>query len=341
VESVLEVGRQGFNEAVGSVLGIEVKRNQFENTSEKKKQTPSRARATSPRVRDGSFFWNPNAPNSPFVNRAAYLAQFEELRGNPFDSNGACEIVPEEEIDKYVAALCEDGSLKGIYGLPSFLVPKTVYSSVVKICLRVVQTIFGEFNGQAVLGRELYFLKRQSFCAKWRVSTKHNVDEQIVAKLVRRVMSDHGLEDSDLSTEVQKQVYHNIITLLFRLVFDLIDSSQLRVLGHTVTINVEADENLAEAPGWDIPLDQGIFGRFDIDSKRAVAKDLVNDILEDESIQLPHCPNMLERHIYTTAVMLMFELSETACNHLRLHFAGISFRPALDNFMRRAESNRK
>jgi len=155
VESVLEVGRQGFNEVVGRPLGIEVKRNEFENTSKEESKTTSRAKATTERVRDSSF-WNPDAPNSPFVNRALYLSQFEELRGNAFDLNGACKFVPEEEIEKYVNALCEDGSLKGIRGLPSFLVPRPcirllsrsvcawyrlhLESSMVKQCLDVSST---------------------------------------------------------------------------------------------------------------------------------------------------------------------------------------------------------
>jgi len=252
------------------------------------------------------------------------------------------EVVTEEDIEVYVDALAEDGSLKSFQGLSAVLVPKTLYANVVKVALRVLQITLGSIDGQEVLGRELYFLKRQSFRSKWRVSKKYKVDEAIVQRLVERVRADHAESGPDiLGQEVRQQMYKNIITLLFRLIFDLADSCQLRVLGHTVTINIDIDEDLAQAPGWDISLDSGIFGRFDSASKRAFVSSFVDDLLADESINIKAMPDVLERQLYINVVMLLLEMLETACNHLRLHLAGISFRPALDDLKAKGSDPKK
>lgn len=351
METVLETGRLGFNEVLRQSLGLEVKRTgrisaaardrqqhaAAEADADAEKATGARRRhPDAPKVRDSSF-WNPYAANSPFMNKQKYLEQFERLRRNDGTkkSYSALEVVTEEEIEAYVDALAEDGSLKTFQGLSAVLVPRTLYANVVKVILRVLQMSLGTVDGQTILGRELYLLRRQSLRARWRVSSKYKVDQQIVEKLMRRVMADHGSGPDIMGAEVQAQMYQNIITLIFRLVFDLTDSCQLRVLGHTVTINIEIDDNLAEAPGWDISLDSGIFGRFDMAEKRAFISSFVDDLLTDEHINIKGMPGVLERKLYVNVVMLMLDLLETACNHLRLHLAGISFRPALDDLKKK------
>lgn len=124
-------------------------------------------------------------------------------------------------------------------------------------------------------------------------------------------------------------MYQNVITLMFRVAFDMIDSMQLRVLGHTVTIHVEADEFLTTAPGWEVPLESGVFGCFDAKEKLKFVSDFVDDILLDDSINLVAVPDVIEKQIYMAAVMIALDLVETACNHMRLHLAGVSWRPAL------------
>lgn len=339
-ETIMEAGRLGLNEVLRHALGLEVKK--LPRTTIPETRGLGGGAGGSFKAPSDSSFWNPYAKNSPFMNKQKYLEQFERLRdsvGQP-TRYSALEVVTEEEIEAYVDALSEDGSLKSFQGLASVLVPKTLYSNVVKVALRVLQVTLGGLDGQVVLGRELYLLRRRSIRAQWRVSKKYTVDQEIVKRLVRRVMADHGTGPDILGAEVQQQMYHNVVTLIFRLVFDLMDSCQLRVLGHTVTINIDVDANLAQAPGWDISLDSGIFGRFDSTEKREFASYFVDELLKDTSINIKALPDIIERQLYINVVMLLFEMSETAGNHLRLHLAGISFRPALDDLKAKAKDKK-
>merc|ERR1711862_354961 len=93
---------------------------------------------------------------------------------------------------------------------------------------------------------------------------------------------------------------------------------------------IKADSGLARAPGWDVPLEDGLFGRFDKHCKEKFTSDFVDDILNDEAINIDIVPDVFEKELYTRVIMLLFMLLETACNQTRLHMAGISFRPASD-----------
>lgn len=340
IETALETGRTGVNQILRKVFGLELTR-----LPEKRKYAHSEVHGKGVldsgsqseddtnnqglRIRDSSF-WNPYSPNSPFMNRQKYLEQFQRLKASGHEQ-GLSEMVPEEDIMAYVDALAEDGSLKSVQGLSSVLVPRTLYANVVKVALRVLQQTLDKVDGKHILGRRAYILKRESIRSRWNVSSRYKVNEEVVKKLVNRVMADHGSSSEIIGTEVQQQIYQNIITLVFRVVFDLTDSCQLRVLGHTVTIHIEADEGLADAPGWDISLDSGIFGRFRGASKRKFASEFVDDLLADESINIKAMPDVFERQLYINVVLVLLEMLETACNHLRLHVAGISLRPALDD----------
>jgi len=322
----------GLNKILRGSLGLELKRSRGSDPDQDRSQD---------KVADGknplgydSFFWNPYAEGSPFRDRKKYIEQFKRERESHDEcawTYRATDLVSEEDIRLYVDALAEDGSMKHISGLSALLVPKTVYANVVKVSLHVFQVAFGMLDGKPVLGRRLHLLKEHSWRAQWRVSKKYRVQPEIVAKLVKRIMADHPEEPDIMSREVQRQMYENIVGLVFRLVFDLIDSYQLRVLGHAVTLNIEVDDDIASAPGWEIDLDSGIFGRFDCEHKQKFAKDFVDDLLMDESINIAALPDVLERQLYTRVVMLLFDLLETACNHMRMHMAGIAIRPALDD----------
>lgn len=257
-----------------------------------------------------------------------YIERFKKYRID--DDVSATDLVSEADIRRYVDALTEDGAVQHISGISAFLVPKKLYSNVVKVSLHVFQVAFSSLDGQPVLGRRLHLMKDQSFRSQWRVS-RYKVDSEIVSKLVSRIMADHPLEPDIMAHEVQRQMYENIVTLVFRLAFDLIDSCQLRVMGHTVSLNIEVDDDVAAAPGWDINLDSGIFGRFDLQLKREFVETFVDDLLTNESINIVAMPDVLERQLYIRVVLLLFDLLETAGNHLRLHMAGIAIRPALDD----------
>lgn len=344
-EATVESGRVGLNEVLRTSLGMELKK------AKPSDGTPAAppsgdAGATSSRNTDtrkvpsgfDSFFWNPYAEGSPFRDRKKYIEQYKQQAADPSRSAWACnatELVSEEEIRSYVENLVDDGVLRHLSGIASLLVPKTLYANVVKVSIHVFQVAFGALDGRLVLGRQLHLLKDRSWRSQWRVSSRYSVDSEIVSKLVRRIMADHPLGPDIMASEVQRQMYENIVTLVFRLAFDLIDSCQLRVLGHSLTFNIEADEGIAEAPGWDIPLEQGIFGQFGMDEKREFVEDFVDELLTDESINIVAMPDVLERQLYIRVVLLLFDLLETACNHLRLHIAGIAIRPALEELSKR------
>lgn len=335
IESALDSGRLGLNEVLRASVGLEVKKAKSRKT-EPNFNNQSKGNTNTSKTPEGydSFFWNPYAEGSPFTDRKKYIDQFKKQIDESSQSSytyKSTDLVSEEEIRSYVDALTEDGSVSQISGFSAFLVPKTLYANVVKVSLHVFQVAFGALDGRVVLGRRLHLLKDRSWRSQWRVSSRYQVDSEIVTKLVTRIMKDHPLEPDIMAREVQRQMYENIVTLVFRLAFDLLDSCQLRVLGHGVTINIEVDENIAKAPGWEIDLDSGIFGRFDLEHKKEFVAQFVDDLLTDDSINIMAMPDVLERQLYIRVVLLLFDLGETACNHLRLHMAGIAIRPALDD----------
>lgn len=316
-----------LNGVLSNTLGVEVKKTV--------KATP-KEQSVKDHAQGDSTFWNPYAPTSPYVNRKMYLEKFQRVYGEGRQkfTSAAFTILSEDDIQQYVDAVVQKGALKDVktIGLPSGLVPTFVYSNVVKIALRVVQTALGSINGNSILGREVYLLKRPSRRSRWRVSKHHDVDQAIVRKLTDRMMKDHkdDIQKAGWSPEVQRQLYENVVTIVFRVVFDVMDSCQFRILGHTVTVNIEADADLEKAPGWDVPLEDGIFGCFDSLAKEKFVSDFADDLLNDENINMYGLPDVFEKELYSKVVMVLLMLIETACNHMRLHVAGMSFRPASD-----------
>lgn len=335
----LEVTRMGMNEVLRSTVGLEVKHSGAS-------YTPDVAQRRAPQEKPGStagpgapsFFWNPYAEGSPFRDRAQYLAQFQRLKGSDslHSRHNALQVMSEEDIESYVEALATDGSVQRIQFVTAFMPSKTLYSNVVKIVLHVIQVAFGGMDGSVILGREVYLLRGRSARIGLQVAEQYPVDEEIVKKLVNRILSDHEMPDM-MSAEVQRQMYHNIVTLVFRLWFDLTASFQVRILGHTLTIKIEADEGLAKAPGWEVDLDSGIFGRFEDGEKREFVEKFVDDLLEDDAINMAAMPDVLEKQLYMRIVWLLFDLLETACNHTDVHIAGLSYRAALTHCDRRGE----
>lgn len=323
----------GMNEVLRNTFGLEVKHS-GSSYSPDFQQAPRRPRprdggTAGPSGREGTF-WNPYAEGSPFRDRARYLAQFERLsdKGCPHSRHQSLQVMSEEDIEAYVDALAADGSMQRIQFVTSFIPAKSLYGNVVKIMLHCIQVCFGAVDGQVILGRELYLLRKRSVRRGLTVADRYTVDEEVITKMVNRILLDHDPPDM-MSAEVQRQMYHNIVTLVFRLWFDLTASFQMRILGHTVRISIEADEGLSKAPGWEVSLDDGIFGCFDDAQKRKFCEQFVDDLLEDDAINIKAMPDVLERQLYLRVVWLLFDLLESVGNHMELHIGGLSYRAGL------------
>merc|ERR1712137_93606 len=104
---------------------------------------------------------------------------------------------------------------------------------------------------------------------------------------------------------------------------------ELRCLGHSVKVSIEADDMLHLAPGWDVPLHQGTFGSFDEENKRTWAMSFIDDLLQDEYMQaMPALPLSVQKKLYLHVTLLITHLVETSLNHSRCHIAGMSLRLA-------------
>merc|ERR1712100_276950 len=110
-------------------------------------------------------------------------------------------------------------------------------------------------------------LKTPSPYAKFRSSEALPVDRRVVAKLAQRVLADHRNTSFFVKAGIPENMvlllYEDIFALTTRLVLDVALTFEFRCLGHSLKIAIEADEDLHNAPGWDVALDRGSFGRFD------------------------------------------------------------------------------
>jgi len=128
---------------------------------------------------------------------------------------------------------------------------------------------------------------------------------------------------------VVRLLYQDIITLSYRLVLDVCLSIDVRILGHSVTLQVTPDAAICDAPGWDMDLASGVFGTFDTEEKRRHAEAFVSELMHDEAVVIKELPLTLQKELYLRAILVQLNLAETALNHFRVHVAGMSFRPAL------------
>jgi hypothetical protein len=275
---------------------------------------------------DQSYFWDPRAPDSPFViGRGAYLRSHRQ--------HTARELVPDKDVERYVDALLASNVLRNP-PLPvrAFVSTRQLYTRVVRVVLGVVLHVCDMAEG-SVLGKQMVWLRTPSDISL-RSNESCPLDQRIVTRLAERVLQDH----SDTSTlaklgtpkNMVLALYEDIFALTIRFIFDIALTFKFRVLGHTVKISIDADDMLHTAPGWDVPLDEGAFGRFDDAEKRKWAASFVKDLLEDEEVRMAELPLALQQELYLHVVVMLSHLAETALNHSRCHVAGMSLRPALD-----------
>eukprot|EP00929_Paragymnodinium_shiwhaense_P062917 TRINITY_DN31441_c0_g1_i1.p1 TRINITY_DN31441_c0_g1~~TRINITY_DN31441_c0_g1_i1.p1 ORF type:complete len:424 (-),score=76.31 TRINITY_DN31441_c0_g1_i1:30-1301(-) len=344
-ETFLEATRLSVNDVLLNTVGLEIQKRHKEHPSSSSSSSAApnglnghhgaKAPTDIQKAPSDSAFWHPEYNHQ---DRVEYLRQFEALmakKRNPKQHDRSTEIVSEEDIDRYVDELLRDHNLRNMMNIA---VPRSMYSCVVKVSLRVLQNAFDMINGQSLLGREIFFLKRKSKLSEWHVCKRNMVNEKVVQKLAKRLIYDFSLPNTGVSTAMREKLYESVIILIFRLVFDLAASLHCRVLGHTITLNIDMDEMIDQAPGWETPLNQGVFGSFDPEMKKAFVSDFVDDLLDDETVNLALVPDVLEKEIYTIILIVLFELLETACDHARLHLAGMSFRPATDFGMKQGRN---
>jgi len=264
--------------------------------------------------------------DSPFViGRGAYLKSHRQ--------HTARELVPDKDIEGYVDFLLASKVLRNP---PLFLRPfvnsRQLYVRVVRIVLGVVLHFCDMAEGN-LLGKQMVWLKTPSHVSL-RSNESRPLDQRIVTRLAERVLQDHihmsHFVKLGLPEKMVLALYEDIFALTIRFIFDIALTFKFRCLGHTVKITIDADDMLHTAPGWDVPLDQGAFGRFDDGEKRKWAASFVKDLLEDDEVRMPEVPVALQQELYLHVVVMLSHLAETALNHSRCHIAGMSLRPALD-----------
>lgn len=274
-----------------------------------------------------SHFWDPTAADSPFVSsRRAYLRAHHHHTSR--------ELVPDEDVEEYVDFLLANNILRNT-PLPvrALVQPRQLYLRVVRLVLGVILRFCDMAEGE-VLGKRMVLLKTPSDIRFRSSSGAKPLDQRVIKKLAQRVMSDHlgvsvfrkmGIPESFIVS-----MYEDIFALTIRIVMDVALTFQFRCLGHSVKISIDADDMLHTAPGWDVALDHGAFGRFDDENKREWAKTLVDELLMDDSCHITELPLSVQKEMYLHCVVIVAHLGETALNHCRCHVAGISLRPALD-----------
>jgi len=266
-----------------------------------------------------SHFWCPYSKGSPFVvGRQAFLAQFKDVKG---------PIVSEQDLEQYVDCMINDSVLSSNAVLPG---SRQLYIRTVHIVLKCIHTICLMAEDQEILGQRLRLIKQPSKLSKLSGSSAMPLDQKVVSRLARRVFGDHDAAlTMGLPEPLALRLHEDIIALTFRLLYDIVLTFQVRCLGHSIRCEISVDSMIHKAPGWDVALEQGAFGKFDDIEKRRWVDQFIEDMLLDEEVGRLNLPAVVEKRMFTTSMLILLNLVETAANHFRIHVAGISLRPVL------------
>jgi len=324
LEMATAQGLEVVNTAL-SIAGSQVKYRSSPDPEEKKR-VPYAVRNETKSRKEESRFWNPYAEDSPFtLGREAFLAKWLSK------GRESVELVPDEDVENYVDAMLEAEVLRNLT-LP-FGSGRVVYIRIVRILLRTILSACQAVDGTEAIGKTLVFLKTPSSkrLARRRGSP---LDLEFIKLLADRAVKDHQLTspyllEFGIPLPLVRRLYEDIIALSVQLTLDVCFTFEIRCLGHTLKCEILADEHLHTAPGWEVGLESGVFGRFEDKAKRTMARSFVADLLLDEAVVVPGMPRALQEEVYTRAVLVLLNLTETALNHFRIHVAGMSFRPAL------------
>lgn len=331
VRDTIEVGAEQGRQIVNAALAATGSDSRFRGPA------PSNGRRVAPAGDDSrlaereSLFWEPYSEGSPFsMGRERFIAKHLAR------ANSTGDLVPDEDVERYVDFLLSEAVLSNVSLPPR--IGRKLYIRVVRIVQRTIVNVLSLSEGE-MLGKQLRLLKQPSERCKLDSSGSSSApDAQVMRLLAKRAISDHIIDGKLVSPYLRElglpmylveKLYEDIITLSVRLVFDVSITFQIRCLGHKITCQITPDEMLHTAPGWDIALEEGVFGIFDDKEKRRWASDFVDDLLEDASIQMRELPEGVQRQMYSRVALVMLNLAETAMNHFRIHVAGMAFRPCL------------
>lgn len=288
---------------------------------------PAQTEATSGSQFRKCFFWAPLTDGSPFeMGREAFIAK------HLFTSEDSSNLVPDSDVERYVDFLLSECVLANV-SLPA-AVGRKLYIRIVRMVLRVIINAFSMVDGVETMGKKLVLLKKPSDITGFGPTEAEPVDMRVVRRLAKRTVDDHKVSspyliEMGIPMPLVLRLYEDVIALVMRLVIDIIFTFEIRCLGHSLTCKITADSMLHNAPGWDIEIERGAFGLFADAEKRRWARSFVQELLEDKAVRIPELPGTLQEHIYTRAVLVLLNLSETALNHGRIHVAGMAFHPAL------------
>lgn len=288
--------------------------------------------ATTGRPPEGAtLFWSPDAPDSPFkVGRDTFIARCMT------QATDACSLVPEADVEQYVdfllaSALISNNSLPQAMG-------RQFYMRVVRITQRAIIALISGLEGE-VLGKQMRLLWQPSPLNAFRHSNAP-LDPHLVKCLTQRCLGDTlsspeslppYLEELGLDSQPEKveELYEDIVALSVRIMMDVGLTKQIRILGHEITVNVKPDDLLHTAPGWEVSLEEGVFGLFGEAEKERVAKEFVELAMQDPAIQMKGISVDAQKEMYASVVKVLLNLAEVALNHFRIHVAGMAFRPCL------------
>ena len=159
-----------------------------------------------------------------------------------------------------------------------------------------------QVEDQEIFGERVALITQRSEVARFKGGSAWHIDERVIERLVDRVMADQkdrpGLF-KQMPHSVTQLLYKDVISLTLRLLFDIALTFELRCLGHSLTVRIKPDEMLHEAPGWDVALEEGIFGRFDDGERKRWIQDRLGD------------PPPRSQHLMPTLIKLTSNVPET------------------------------
>eukprot|EP00629_Pelagomonadales_sp_RCC1024_P017621 CAMPEP_0119262070 /NCGR_PEP_ID=MMETSP1329-20130426/1910_1 /TAXON_ID=114041 /ORGANISM="Genus nov. species nov., Strain RCC1024" /LENGTH=323 /DNA_ID=CAMNT_0007261679 /DNA_START=73 /DNA_END=1041 /DNA_ORIENTATION=+ len=217
----------------------------------------------------------------------------------------ALRYMTQAQIDEYTSELASSGELdfEGLAG--GLAVERGVYAHCVKIVLCLVHdaldalpatSIFGlrvEASSKARAAPDLLGSLRRRRQARGNVA----VDAERVAAFVDRVLDVEREAGTGAKVgDMERTLHHNVCTIVVNLMADVASTVRLDCFGHSLTVDVRPNETLDALDTRTLKRKRAS-GRRRLFDERHV--DLLTDeILADESINLPLVPDAVERTFY-------------------------------------------
>lgn len=155
--------------------------------------------------------------------------------------------VSEGDIDDFVNLMLADETIN-MTAIPDAL-ERVIYKSAVSITLEAVCDTLGTLDGLELFGHEVQLMQRardaNSVDRSWIVSKHLGVDDEILERVADRLLANQSINQTLVPDVVERQLYVNVLRLVFRLLDTIAASFVITICGHDLRLQFEPSAEAA------------------------------------------------------------------------------------------------